>query len=356
VGFADQPSSGVTSREFNQTYNLPTNGSAHGTDIQWAEIYVNIYSGSGSANWPVNATIKLDGDGDGIYETTLGNELLTSTRYTKDGSLIWINDHCTRVYSDYQLWYDVTGLITCTNPSIYVKTEQVGTETFDGRLKMIALLVAYNDGDNDKVDYWVNDGQDWISSGTSQTTFNTSNVLANAANATLNTVALSSKDGSYDFNGETHNGTDPVAPVNYFVTHMWNVTAYVTRGNNSILTYTAGSGSFKNVLATLTIREEYSVLPVANFTANATNGAAPLTVQFTDNSTNVVEWAWDFDSDGITDSTEQNPIYTFTDGGTYTVSLTVKGPGGTVTETKNNYIAVIPNNYMSLSWKNRETM
>jgi PKD repeat protein len=350
VGFADQPSSGVTSREFNQTYNLPTNESAQGTDIEWAEIYVNIYSGSGSANWPVNATILLDGDGDGIYETTLGNELLTSTRYTKDGSVIWINDHCTRVYSDYQLWYDVTGLITCKNPSIYIKTEQVGTETFDGRLKMIALLVAYNDGDNDKVDYWVNDGQDWISSGTSQTTFNTSNVLASATNATLNTVALSSKDGTYDFNGETHNGTDPVAPVNYFVTHMWNVTANVTRGNNSTLTYTAGSGSFKNVLATLAIKEAL-VVPVANFTVSNATGFAPLPVQFTDTSTGTVTgWAWDFDGDGITDSTEQNPTYTYRNAGTYNVNLTVTGAGSTDTETRTSYITITANTLADTAW------
>ncbi|WP_281774022.1 DUF3344 domain-containing protein, partial [Methanobacterium formicicum] len=59
VPFGNQPTSEVSSREFNQTFNLPTNSSANGSDIGWAEVYVNIYSGSGSANWPVNATIKL---------------------------------------------------------------------------------------------------------------------------------------------------------------------------------------------------------------------------------------------------------------------------------------------------------
>ena len=341
VAWSDQPTD-VSSREFNQTYNLPTH-----TDIQWARVYVNIYSGSGSANWPVNTTVMLDGNGDGVYETTLGTELLTSDNYSTDGTVYWINDHCTRVYSDYQLWYDVTGLINCNNPSVYVKTQQVGTDTFDGRLKMIALVAAYNDGDNDKVDYWVNDGQDWIASGTSQTTFKTSTVLANATKATLNTVALSSKDGSYTFNGKKHNGTDPVTPVNYFVTNTWDVTANVSRGNDSTLTYIAGSSSFKNVLTTLTIREEYAEPPVANFTTNVTSGAAPLTVQFTDNSTNALKWAWDFNNDGVIDSTEQNPTYTYTDAGTYTVSLTVTGAGGAVTETKTNLIAVIPDNYMS---------
>ncbi|NYB25879.1 MAG: chitobiase/beta-hexosaminidase C-terminal domain-containing protein [Methanobacteriaceae archaeon] len=348
VAFASQPTD-ATTREFNQTFNLPTNSSAGGNDIEWAQAYVNIYSGSGSANWPVQATIMLDGNGDGTYEATLGNELLTSENYSIDGTIYWINDHCYRVYSDYQLWYDVTGLINCTNPSIYVKTEKVGTDTFDGRLKMITLVAAYNDGDTDKVHYWVNDGQDWITSGdTSQTTFNTSTVDVDIKNATLNTVALSSKDGSYNFNGETHTGTNPVAPINYFVTHTWDVTAAVTRGNDSTLSFTAVSGSFKMVLATLTVRETAAVAPEADFTADTTSGASPLTVQFTDTSTGTVTgWAWDFDNDGITDSTDANPTWTYTSGGTYTVNLTVTGPGGTDTETKTNYIAVIPENYVT---------
>lgn len=38
---------------------------------------------------------------------------------------------------------------------------------------------------------------------------------------------------------------------------------------------------------------------------------------------NVVSWAWDFDSDGTVDSTEQHPVYAYPDAGLYSVSLTV---------------------------------
>jgi PKD repeat protein/methionine-rich copper-binding protein CopC len=341
VPFANQPTD-ATSREFTQTYNLPNN-----TGLDWARVYVNIYSGSGSANWPANVTVKLDGNGDGTYETTLGNELLTSENYSIDGTIYWINDHCFRVYSDYQAWYDVTGLITSNNPSIYVKTEQIGTQTFDGRLKMIALVAAYNDGDDDKVHYWVNDGQDWINTGSSQTTFKTSTFTRAVSNAALYNVALSSKDGSYNFNGQAFSGTDPVAPVNYFVTHRWNVTSNITPGQDSTLTYTLGAGSYKSVLATLTVKESDITPPTVNFTADKTSGAAPLTVHFTEQSTGATSWAWDFNNDGINDSTLQNPTYTFNNGGTYTVKLTVAGTGGIATETKNNYIIAIPNNYVS---------
>ena len=45
----------------------------------------------------------------------------------------------------------------------------------------------------------------------------------------------------------------------------------------------------------------------ADFTVSATQGASPLTVSFTDTSADAKQWAWDFENDGTTDSTAQNP-------------------------------------------------
>jgi len=81
--------------------------------------------------------------------------------------------------------------------------------------------------------------------------------------------------------------------------------------------------------------------PVANFTANVTSGDFPLTVQFTDESTNTpTSWSWDFDNDGTVDSTEQNPIYTYTAAGNYTVNLTVANADESDSEVKTEYIVV----------------
>jgi len=81
--------------------------------------------------------------------------------------------------------------------------------------------------------------------------------------------------------------------------------------------------------------------PACDFTATPRTGTAPLRVQFTDLSTGEIEsWAWDIDNDGVTDSTQQNPSYTYTAAGKYTVSLTATGPGGSCTETKVAYITV----------------
>jgi|GEM_PF-5523533 len=82
--------------------------------------------------------------------------------------------------------------------------------------------------------------------------------------------------------------------------------------------------------------------PQADFAASPTSGDMPLTVQFTDLSTgDIAQWAWDFDSDGVADSTEQNPTYEYSKNGTYTVSLTVTGTDSSSdTATKNSHITV----------------
>jgi hypothetical protein len=84
------------------------------------------------------------------------------------------------------------------------------------------------------------------------------------------------------------------------------------------------------------------VPPVADFTVDYQSGIAPLTVQFTDQSTGSIDtWEWDFDNNGTIDSHSQSPgPWTYTEAGDYTVSLTVTGSVGEDTETKTDYIHV----------------
>lgn len=79
--------------------------------------------------------------------------------------------------------------------------------------------------------------------------------------------------------------------------------------------------------------------PEADFSADPVSGYQPLTIDFTDLSTNVpTSWEWDF-GDGES-SFDKNPQHTYDQKGTYTVTLTVTNCDGTDSETKIEYINV----------------
>jgi PKD repeat protein len=80
----------------------------------------------------------------------------------------------------------------------------------------------------------------------------------------------------------------------------------------------------QNALSASTSRIVY-VRPLADFIASPLGGNPPLTVQFTDLSTGSPDtWNWNFGNSNAT-SVQQHPSYTFTNPGTYTITLTSIG-------------------------------
>ena len=90
-------------------------------------------------------------------------------------------------------------------------------------------------------------------------------------------------------------------------------------------------------LAHLTARAQ---TPLASFVADTTNGTTPLTVNFTNQSTNATDYIWDFGEGNTT--TNANPSHTYTNSALYTITLTAIGSGGTNVFSISNYISVTP--------------
>lgn len=157
----------------------------------------------------------------------------------------------------------------------------------------------------------------------------------------------------------TIDGGSPVTARGVVWSTSVNPTTFINQG---ITTNGTGTGVFESQITGLTHNTTYYVrayatngvgtaygnqisfstpiaAPVANFSADVTSGTAPLTVHFTDQSTNnPTSWYWDFGDENTTD--QQNPVHIYYDEGTYTVSLTVTNTSGSDTETKENYIVV----------------
>lgn len=107
----------------------------------------------------------------------------------------------------------------------------------------------------------------------------------------------------------------------------------------SLTVYSSSQGC--NDTETKTAYINVSGGPTADFSGSPTTGTEPLTVDFTDASTDATSWDWDF-GDGIGTSALQNPSYTYNNAGTYTVTLTATNACGSDMEQKVDYITVSP--------------
>jgi PKD repeat protein len=84
-----------------------------------------------------------------------------------------------------------------------------------------------------------------------------------------------------------------------------------------------------------------------NFRADVILGEEPLTVKFSDLSVfdpnnPVTNWEWDFDNNGTVDATDQNPSFTYTQVGDYSVKLVVYNGITADTLLRTDYVSVSP--------------
>ena len=132
---------------------------------------------------------------------------------------------------------------------------------------------------------------------------------------------------NWDFgDGQNSTTTNPV--------HIYN-----NAGSYSIKLTATNDCGFSYLIQNIIIAPE----PTSNFTADLTSGKAPLTVNFSDLSTNLpTSWQWTFTGGNPSSSNLQNPSITYNSSGTYSVTLSSLNNSGTNTMTKTNYITVTP--------------
>src|SRR3989338_8418911 len=119
---------------------------------------------------------------------------------------------------------------------------------------------------------------------------------------------------SWDFNGDEVEDSTELSPTYVYAAGKHTATATVNTASGSA-----------DVSTTVVVDDPFSVSVVAA----PSSGIAPLTVKFTasvsefpDKNTPFM-YSWDFNEDGVVDSVEQNPSYTFENVGDVKVSLTV---------------------------------
>ncbi len=158
-----------------------------------------------------------------------------------------------------------------------------------------------------------------------------------SGNTPLNVIFTDSSTGSpttWSWNFGDGTSATVKNPVHtYSTAGSYSVTLKVgnSAGNN-----TTTKSSYIKVTAKNTTN---ATIPVVSFWGSRTSGTAPLTITFTDASTNTpTSWYWSF-GDG-TYSTVQRPRHTYSKAGTYSVTLKASNAAGTGTKTRANYIKI----------------
>ena len=83
-----------------------------------------------------------------------------------------------------------------------------------------------------------------------------------------------------------------------------------------------------------------AIPPIASFTFSPSAPMPGQTITFTDTSVNgPTSWAWDFQNDGVVDSTSQNPTFSYATLGSRIVKLTVTNSAGSTSTTRTVTVA-----------------
>jgi len=194
----------------------------------------------------------------------------------------------------------------------------------------IVLMGGYGGGYKNGTWRSTDKGASWtqvnISSGWSARNDHTSVVMPDGS-----IVLMGGRDSGYNYMNDTWRFM-PVGSSAQNPSHT-----YTTPGIYQVALQVYNAGGYNS-----TRRTGYITVigaPIPHFTANVTAGAAPLTVQFYDNSIGIpTSWNWSF-GDGYF-SVLQNPAHTYTYVGTYTVSLNTTNALGSNTATRTNYIII----------------
>ena len=184
-------------------------------------------------------------------------------------------------------------------------------------------------------------------------TYNVSLTVTNASGsytATQSNVVIvnTTPTANFDVNGVgtvyTFNNTSSGA-----TTYTWDFGDGMTSSEaNPTHTY-AADGTYNiiltatNTCGSVTSTETVQVVsaPLVAFAADVVSGCAPLTVNFSDQTSGTADsWLWTIDGATPNTSTEQNPTMTFDAAGTYDVTLTVTNSLGSFPVTQTSMIVV----------------
>ncbi|WP_405274219.1 DUF3344 domain-containing protein [Methanobrevibacter sp.] len=256
----------------NLVYTIPEDM----TNVKSAIVIVNIYSGSYDNTYALYSNVTLNTI-NGLE--VLGYEsLYLDKNLENDPNVYGINSHITKQGAEFQMIYDITDKVSNLNSgdevTINVDNFNYGSKEFDGRIKLISLLFAYDDGDNDNYTYWLHAGQLWTLS-TASFDFDTKNYAGKTDNISLRKIVLTSKAAhTYKINNMESNYDSATTGVFNYKDIRWNnISSNFIKGMDTNFWFEC-SGAYKTSTVLLIASEIESLTEVYVDYYNGNDGNA----------------------------------------------------------------------------------
>jgi PKD repeat protein len=256
--------------------------------------------------------------------------------------------HTFNTAGDYTVSLTVsTNFLCSTSLQLPITISQAPVADFNYSTPCEDSLVYFSDASTGSVESWV-----WQIGSSIYSSQNPTHTFSNSgsANATLTVTATNDCIASISnpiivptklapdfsvskncinqqtlFTDITNDATDPITD------YQWNVIGGGA-SSGSPVEFTFASVGTKNIKLTVTTQSgcDYSIIkpvsiinsPSAGFTASPETGGPPLTVHFTNTSTNATSYLWTFNDGNNTMSTQVSPLFTYQELGQYETELT----------------------------------
>ncbi len=162
------------------------------------------------------------------------------------------------------------------------------------------------------------------------------NISNNVWNSELNTTNQSQFNLNFSSSELLASNNADMRLASTFTSIGWDFVGEIVNGSDD---YWSISPQYNNGFPYLTAFNPF----ITDFEADSTSVFVDSQVQFTDLSVGgASNWSWDFDNDGVIDSELQNPTYSYSFPGTYSVNLTTTSSDDSLSLVKTDYIAVNP--------------
>ena len=281
----------------------------------------------------------------GLISVYVDNSLEASwtdtTPITTGNAISFRGGNCVYDMNNLKIYHDRSNseLVTVGTSSDILNQNQ-NSLTPSGRVKSIVIDSAYNISsiafEDVNVDWTNPDDLTYVYDGTGAdiSTFTNNNSIS----ANWNTSFDANSDiSSYWYAIGTSSGATDVLTwtYNWFDTTMTESGLSLLPGTTYYVSVKAqnGAGLYSNPISSNgQLLQTPTNPPVASFTVPNTYVCSTDSLLFTNNSTDATSYSWSVPGANPSTSTSVNPNFSFPSTGSYTVTLSVNGPGGTDSE------------------------